>query len=266
MSVGKKAQKLLWPKRSQFLVTLATDPLVVAYNPKSKYSSQFAAIAAGSKPLSSLFTLLATPGLRIGRTDPNADPQGVYFELMFKLARHVLGLSYDPAATVLGVSSSLPFGRTSNEYSSDSLISDLQAGEFDASSAYLTQAIQYKLAYIALPASLDFADPALVNSYGTVSVTLTNGTVDQGDLVTLNVTLVEPASSPSAPSAEDEAADVAFVSYLVSSLGKTDLKNGGYTVAPPIFTGATSSATPANTLPKSLLQGFTAAGGTIATG
>jgi hypothetical protein len=77
---------------------------------------------------------------------------------------------------------------------------------------------------------------------------------------------VEPSSSSTAPSAADAAADAAFVSYLISPLGKADLKKGGYTVAPPIFQGSTSAATPANTLPKSLLQAFTSAGGTITTG
>jgi molybdate/tungstate transport system substrate-binding protein len=48
LAVGKKAIKMLWPKRSQFAIQLATDPLVVAYNPKSKYASEFAAIAAGA--------------------------------------------------------------------------------------------------------------------------------------------------------------------------------------------------------------------------
>jgi molybdate/tungstate transport system substrate-binding protein len=50
--------------------------MVVAYNPSSKHASQFKAIADGSKPRSDLFTLLQTPGLKLGRTDPNTDPQG----------------------------------------------------------------------------------------------------------------------------------------------------------------------------------------------
>ncbi len=49
---------------------------MVAYNPNSKYASQFKAIADGTKPLSGLYTLLETPGLKLGRTDPNIDPQG----------------------------------------------------------------------------------------------------------------------------------------------------------------------------------------------
>ena len=111
MSVGKKNIKRLWPVgRSKFVIQLATDPLVVAYDPHSKFAPEFNAIADHKASFSSLFSLLSSPGIRVGRTDPNADPQGVYFILMMELAQSTLHLSYDPATTVLGVSKSTPFG------------------------------------------------------------------------------------------------------------------------------------------------------------
>ncbi len=265
LSVGKKAIKMLWPKRSLFAIQLATDPLVVAYNPKSKYAARLAAIAAHKRPLSSLFSLLGTSGLRIGRTDPNADPQGVYFILMMELAQKTLGLSFDPAATVLGLSAAAPFGRTSQIVDEDSLISDLQAGEFDVSSAYLSQAVQDHLPYIALPASLNFSVPSENAHYATVSLTLTNKTVDQGELITLNETLVLP-SAAAQPSAANQAADDAFATFVLSRAGRADLKNGGYDLTGPVFFGATAAATPSGALPKDVLSAFTAAGGTTSAG
>ena len=264
VSVGKKAmEKLFAAGKARFFIQLATNPLVVAYNPHSRYAPQLEAIASGKQPLSSLFTLLAEPGLRLGRTDPNADPQGVYFLLMCKLAQHALGLPSDPASTVLGVNASEPFGRTSQMVDATALVTDLEAGEFDVTSAYLTQAVQYKLPYITLPASLDFADPAEATSYASVKVTLTDGTVDKGGLISLNVTLVAPPAGAGAPSAADVAADGAFVGYLLSAEGQSDLRHGGYTVASPVFHGATSAETPATTLPASVLSAFQAAGGTV---
>jgi molybdate/tungstate transport system substrate-binding protein len=185
---------------------------------------------------------------------------------MMELAQKTLGLSYDPATTALGVSSSSPFGKTSQEVDEDSLVSDLQAGEFDASSAYLSQAIQYHLPYVALPASLNFSVPSESAHYGTVSITLAGGTVDQGDLITLNETLVAPASASAAPSAADQAADDAFVAFLLSSSGLALLKAGGYLLTGPVFVGASGSDTPANTLPTGVLSAFTAAGGTTSSG
>jgi len=158
LHVGRQEehQEALAGEESKFVIQLATDPLVVAYNPNGRFAKQFNAIADHKASLSSLFTLMSSPGIRIGRTDPNADPQGVYFILMMELAQSTLHLSYDPATTVLGVTKSTPFGLPAQMVDEDSLITDLQAGEFDASSAYLTQAIQYHLHYIALPPSLNF--------------------------------------------------------------------------------------------------------------
>ena len=111
MSVGKKNIKRLWPTgRAKFVIQLATDPLVVAYNPSGSFAKQFNAIANHKAAFSSLFSLMSSPGIRIGRTDPNADPQGVYFILMMELAQSTLHLSFNPASTVLGVTKATPFG------------------------------------------------------------------------------------------------------------------------------------------------------------
>jgi len=269
MSVGKKNIKKLWPTdRSRFVIQLATDPLVVAYNPKSKYASKFAAVADHKKPLSYLFSLLSTKGLRIGRTDPNADPQGVYFILMMKLAESTLHLKYNPATTALGVTKASPFGKTSQMVDEDSLVTDLQAGEFDASSAYLTQAVQYHLHYITLPASLNFSVTSQSAHYARVQITLTGGTVDAGDLITLNITSVRPASAATAPRTIDQNADNAFVAWILSKDGRYYLKKGGYLMTHPVYTGApisgsgTSTYAAKTTLPANVLRQFTQAGGT----
>ena len=263
MSVGKKNIKRLWPTgRSKFVIQLATDPLVVAYNPNGRFAKEFNAIADHKASFSSLFTLMSSPGIRIGRTDPNADPQGVYFILMMKLAQSTLHLSFDPAQTILGVTKSTPFGLPAQMVDEDSLITDLQAGEFDATSAYLTQAIQYHLHYITLPPSLNFAVTSENAHYGTVSITLTGGTVDQGDLITLNITLVLPANAKSAPSAANQAADDAFVAWTVSAAGRAQLKKGGYPLTPPVYIGAKPAYTAASTLPADVLSAFQASGGT----
>ena len=263
MSIGKKNIKRLWPaKRSKFVIQLATDPLVVAYNPSSKFASQFAAIANHKKPLSALFKLLSTPGIRIGRTDPNADTQGIFFILMMKLAQSTLHLSYDPATTVLGVTKSTPFGLPAQMVDEDSLITDLQAGEFDASSAYLTQAIQYHLHYITLPPSLNFAVSSEVSHYAKVSLRLTDGTVEQGELITLDITLVLPTSAKTKPSPANQAADDTFVAWILSANGRAQLRIGGYPLTRPVFTGATTTDTPAKALPANVYSAFVAAGGT----
>src|ERR1700733_2314351 len=55
-SVGGDNITPLEPKYTSWYIPYAGTSMVVAYNPKSKYASQFKAIADGSKPLSSLFS------------------------------------------------------------------------------------------------------------------------------------------------------------------------------------------------------------------
>src|ERR1700686_617689 len=145
--------------------------MVVAYNPKSKYASQFKAIAAGTEPLKNLFTLLETPGLKLGRTDPNTDPQGRDFIYMLELAQAYYHLPSDTVAKILGTSD---FGSASSSqiYAESSLDSTLESGQLDAASAFVTQAIELHLDYIPLPTSINLGDSALATSYATATVKL----------------------------------------------------------------------------------------------
>ena len=98
----------LEPKYTSWYIQYAGTEMVVAYNPKSKYACQFKAIADGSKPLSNLFTLLQTPGLKLGRTDPNVDPQGRDFIYMLELAQSYYHLPSDTVAKILAPPTSAP--------------------------------------------------------------------------------------------------------------------------------------------------------------
>ncbi|MGO9335233.1 MAG: hypothetical protein ACLQCU_14500, partial [Acidimicrobiales bacterium] len=95
-----------------------------------------------------------------------------------------------------------------------------------------------------------------------VSIRLTDGTVDQGDLITLNITLVLPANAKSGPSMANQAADDAFVAWMLSSAGRAQLNRGGYPLTHPVYIGATSADTAAKTLPSDVLSAFRSAGGT----
>ncbi len=121
--------------------------------------SKFKAIADGSKPLKDLFTLLQTPGLKLGRTDPNADPQGRDFIYMLELAQSYYHLPSDTVTKILGG----PTGSSTSSqiYAESSLDSTLESGQLDASSAFITQAIELHLDYIPLPAAINLGDFSL---------------------------------------------------------------------------------------------------------
>jgi len=235
-SVGGDNITPLEPKFTTWYIQYASTQIVVAYNPNSKYASDFKAYANGSKPLSGLFTLMQTPGFKLGRTDPNIDPQGRAFIYMLELAQAHYNLPADTVSKILGTSD---FGtaNSSQVFAESSLDATLQSGQLDASSAYLNQAIQLHLSYITLPAVINLGTPADKELYKKASVTITSKgkkETKHGSPLAIDITTI---GSPSA-------AGTAFVAYTLSPTGRAQYTQGGYTlITPKIFGDA--SAVPA---------------------
>lgn len=224
-SIGGKPIEALEPKFTKWYVQFATTQIVLAYNPASKYASQLQAIGSGRKPMKDLFTLLQTPGFKLGRTDPNLDPQGAAFIEMLMLAQAQYHL---PAGTVEKIIGGRPASAASPTiFDETALEPRLQAGQLDAASAYLSQAIQLHLHYITLPATINLGDPALKAHYATASFPLADGTPAQGKPLTVDITTIGAPST----------AGTSFVSYVLSPAGLALHKRGGYTLLPPKIFG-----------------------------
>lgn len=264
LSVGRSPIEALWPKRSRFVVQLATDPLVVAYNAKSRYAPTLDRISAGRLPLADLFRLFERPGFRLGRTDPSEDPQGQFFMMMVELASRRLGLPGDTAARILGTSRSQPAGRPSQIFSETALEPQLVAGNLDAASAYLSEAIQYHLHYIALPPALDFAVPSRLHLYKTVGLRLAGGARVRGRLITLDATLVLPPEGTQRPEAQQRA-DVAFLTWLLSRGARSDLRHSGYELGRPVLSLAPKAAA-RSAVPAPLLAALHRLGAEVVSG
>jgi molybdate/tungstate transport system substrate-binding protein len=226
-SVGGDNITPLEPKFTSWYVQYAGTSMVIAYNPNSKYASQFKAYADGSKPLAGLFTLLETPGLKLGRTDPNIDPQGRDFIYMLELAQAYYHLPSDTVAKILGTSD---FGTASSSeiYAESSLDSTLQSGQLDASSAFITQAVELHLDYIPLPVQINLGSAALASTYHNASVTITGNVTKHGSPQVIDITIIGTPSP----------ADLAFVQYTLSSAGLGEYKAGGFTMITPTVFGA----------------------------
>src|SRR3984957_19536072 len=228
-SVGADNIMPLEPKFTKWYVPYAGTQMVVAYNPKSKYASQFQAFANGTKPLSGLFTLLETPGLKLGRTDPNIDPQGRDFIYMLELAQSYYHLPSDTVAKILGTSD--PGTASSSQiYAESSLDSTLQSGQLDASSAFITQAVELHLSYIKLPAAISLSSAADAAAYGKATVTITVSgakTTKSGSPQVIDITIIGKPTP----------AAIAFVKYTLSKAGLAQYKQGGFTLLTPTVTG-----------------------------
>jgi molybdate/tungstate transport system substrate-binding protein len=236
-SVGGDNITPLEPKFTKWYIQYASTQIVVAYNPNSKYASQFKAFANGSKPLSGLFTLMQTPGFKLGRTDPNIDPQGRAFIFMLQLAQSHYHL---PASTVSKILGTSDFGTASSPqiFAESALDATLQSGQLDASSAYLNQAIQLHLPYITLPAAINLGTAADKALYKKASVTITSKgkkSTKHGSPLVIDITIIGTPTP----------AGTAFVAYTLSAKGRAQYQQGGYTlITPKVFGDA--SAIPAS--------------------
>jgi molybdate/tungstate transport system substrate-binding protein len=232
-SVGGDNITPLFPKFTKWYVQYAGTSIVVAYNPQSQYASQFKAIADGSKPLTDLFTLMETPGFKLGRTDPAIDPQGRDFIYMLELAQNYYHLPSDTVTKILGG----PAGSSTSPqiYAESSLDSTLQSGQLDASSAFITQAIELHLDYIPLPPQISLADASMAAQYKTATVTITPAgsapTTKSGSPQVIDITIIGKPTP----------AAIAFVKYTLSKAGLALYKTGGFTLLTPTATGTTSA-------------------------
>jgi molybdate/tungstate transport system substrate-binding protein len=228
-SVGGDNITPLEPKYTNWYIPYAGTSMVIAYNPKSKYASQFKAYADGSKPLSGLFTLLETPGLKLGRTDPNIDPQGRDFIYMLELAQAYYHLPSDTVTKILG--GPLASAKSSEIYDEATLPSTLQSGQLDASSAFVTQAIELHLDYIPLPTAINLSSQGSATAYAKATIKLNNGSTKSGSPQVIDITIIGKPTP----------AATAFVKYTLSPAGLAQYKTGGFTLITPTVVGSASS-------------------------
>ncbi len=211
-------------------IGFASSPLVVAYSPNSPYAPTLKAIADHKRPLKDLFTLMQNPHFHLGRTNPDTDPQGQAFILMVHLAVKALGLTKGAAHRILGANDN-----AKQIFAEESILSRLQSGQLDASSAYLSEAVQRHLPYIPLPSTIDFGDPADKNLYAKATMSLSNGQSVHGSPIEVYVTTVPGNASASA---------VRFVSFLLSNQGRRIYKENGFLINGPIIWGKKSGIPP----------------------
>jgi molybdate/tungstate transport system substrate-binding protein len=228
-SVGGDNITPLFPKFTKWYIQYAGTQIVVAYNPKSKYASQFKAIASGKEPAANLFTLMQTPGFKLGRTDPNIDPQGRDFIYMLELAQSYYHLPSDTVTKIIG--SPLASPNSSQIYAESSLDATLQSGQLDASSAFITQAIELHLPYIKLPAAISLASFADAAQYAKATIKLTSGKVKNGSPQVIDITIIGKPT----PGA------ISFVKYTLSPAGLALYKTGGFALLTPTATGDTGA-------------------------
>jgi molybdate/tungstate transport system substrate-binding protein len=218
-SIGTGPIQSLGATKADWAIGFASSPLVIAYSNKSPYAKQLSAIAKGKEPIADLFSLMEKPDFHLGRTDPNADPQGQYFVMMMRLAETELKLPQGTANRILG-----SLENAKQVYSETDILSRLQAGQMDASSAYLPEAIQDHINYIQLPNSINMGDPADAKLYATEHLKIANGQTVTGTPIEVYLTTVNGTPDPSAAAS--------FAAFTLSKQGRQTFRKMGYTLTP----------------------------------
>lgn len=219
----------LEPKFTKWYVQYAGTQIVLAYNPNSKYASQFKAIANGTMPMKNLFSLLETSGLKLGRTDPKTDPQGRDFIMMLELAQAYYHLPSDTVAKILGTSD-FASSTSSEVFAESSLDATLQSGQLDAASAFINQAVQLHLDYIKLPAAINLSSAAEAAAYKKASLTVGSKTY-HGSPQVIDITIIG-TPTPAA---------TAFVKYTLSQAGLAQYQQVGFSLLTPTVFGDSSA-------------------------
>jgi molybdate/tungstate transport system substrate-binding protein len=142
---------------------IAHTEMVIAYSPKSHFASRFQAAAQGKERW---WEILQAPGLRFGRTDPVADPQGRNIIFTMMLAAKASNQP-DLVERVLG-----PVVNPKQIFTEPTVQARLQSGELDAASAYKIQPGPFNLPYLTLPKEINLSSQSVHAEHPDISLTV----------------------------------------------------------------------------------------------
>jgi molybdate/tungstate transport system substrate-binding protein len=145
---------ILIPDYASWNIRFATNEIVIAFRPESKYSSIFRE--------DNWADILLKDDVIMGRADPDADPCGYRTVFAAKLAEDYYGRP--------GLADSL-LGKNS-EYirpKEVDLVALVSSGVIDYMFQYKSVAIQHGFSYLELPDAINLSSPLMTDRYATVS-------------------------------------------------------------------------------------------------
>ncbi len=215
-------------------LTFAAADLVIGYNPKSRFKDDFEQARTGKLPW---YDVLARPGVKLGRTDPNLDPKGYRTLFLFELAeRHY---QKPGLVALLGGPTN-----TAQIFPEPELLIRMESGQLDAAVFYRHEVVAHGLPFIELPDEVKQSNPRLAALYRERRYTTDRGMPVTGVPILFTITI--PTTARNAPGA------LAFVRFVLSQQGRTTLSQHGLRAA-PVLAGGDPSKVPADL--RSFIQG-----------
>lgn len=193
---------MLIPDYASWNGVFATNQMVLAYVPDSRYASEIDG--------ENWFEILNREDVEWGHSEPDADPCGYRTLLVAELAEEHYG---EP-----GLYDRLMNGRNMANIRPKSveLISLLQSGHLDYAFEYLSVAVQHDLEYVVLPEEINLGNPDYADFYSTASTEIAGDAPGEtrtmnGAPIAYGITLLDRA--PNSQAAE------AFLELLLSPTG-----------------------------------------------
>jgi len=201
--------ELLIPEYASWSIRFATNEIVIAYNDKSKYSTEI-------NP-DNWIEILSRDDVIYARSEPDFDPCGYRTVLSFKLAEKFY--TY-PGLTEKLVTKNKDFIRPKEV----DLIALIESNTIDYMFQYKSVAIQHGLKYIELPDEINLSNPSMNDIYNTVALDVAGSTPGskmtvKGDYINYSLTIPEVAVN------KNEA--LKFVSFILSNEGIAIFRKNG---------------------------------------
>ena len=230
--------KTLRPDEASWNIRFATNQLVLAYTPKSRYADEINA--------ENWYEILQRDGVEWGHSDPNLDPCGYRSLMVLQLAEKYYGKP--------GLYKKLIENRPKKNVRPKSveLVSLLKTGNMDYAWEYLSVAVQHELEYVQLSEHINLGNYRFDEFYAQAEVRVTGDkpgtfTTRKGKSCTYGVTLIKDAP-------HKEAA-VMFLDYLLDPEG--GLKTLDAMGQPPFIPARVPSAEMKSKLPEILQKRVT---------
>ena len=232
----KVIDNLLRPNYAKFNALFATNEMVIAYTPKSKYANKI--------NKNNWMEILLKPEVKVGHSNPNLDPCGYRAMIVAKLA----GIYYHKPKffdELFGYGDYYtPGAENPNKVivrpKETDLLGLLEAGAFDYLFIYKSVAMQHHLKYITLPPQISLKSKKYASFYKQASFKVTGkkpGTfiVKKGSPMVYGITIPQNKKEELPP---NEKGAVLFVKFVLSPKGQTIMKkNGQGVINPPIIEG-----------------------------
>jgi molybdate/tungstate transport system substrate-binding protein len=196
-------------KLTDWYVTFASSAMVLGYNPNSKFKSIFEQVQASKLPW---YEALKTPGLKLGRTDPNLDPKGYRTLFLLHLAENFY--HKNDLSAVLGD----PTNPT-QIYPEPELLIRMESGQIDVGFFYRHEVVAHKVPFIELPKEINQSDPSLAAIYKEEKFTTDKGVTITASPIVFTVTIPHTAKNLSGADA--------FVRFLLAGKGRNLIEQYG---------------------------------------